>query len=107
MELYYTPYYSLLPNFGMMKLMTKPEEPTEEGEKPEPLEQRDMVLNLVRGSLFIAFAGLHFGYNHIVNSLVKTRRTSNNGLINDMIRNRKFNQFPVKSNQWKLTNIPV
>jgi|TARA_Y100000389_G_C17403062_1_gene486463 hypothetical protein len=87
--------------FGMMKLMTTPEEPQEEDEKPEPLEHREVVLNLVRGSLFIALlAGLHFGYGHIVNSLVKTRRTSNNGLINDMIRNRySLTNLPVKSNR--------
>ena len=78
-------YILLFPiaKFGMMKLMKKPEE-------NEPLEQGEIVLNLLRGSLFWAYSvGLHFWITTtIVNSLVKTRRTSNNGLINDMIRNR-------------------
>lgn len=76
--------------FGMNKIM-KGTEGTE-GEK-----QRESILNLIKGSLFIALlVGLHLGFEHIMNSLVKTRNNSNGGLLNEMIRNR-----------YSLTNLPV
>ena len=48
-------YILLFPiaKFGMMKLMKKPEE-------NEPLEQGEIVLNLLRGSLFLALLPLDF-----------------------------------------------
>ena len=73
--------------FGMNKIMKGTE-----GEK-----QRESILNLIKGSLFIALlVGLHLGFEHIMNSLVKTRKNSNGGLLNEMIRNR-----------YSLTNLPV
>ena len=73
--------------FGMNKIM--------EGTEGE--NQRESILNLIKGSLFIALlVGLHLGFEHIMNSLVKTRKNSNGGLLNEMIRNR-----------YSLTNLPV
>lgn len=79
--------------FGMNKIMKETE--GTEGEK-----QRESILNLIKGSLFIALlVGLHFGFEHIMNSLVKTRNNSNGGLLNEMIRNRySLTNLPVKGN---------
>lgn len=79
--------------FGMNKIMKETE--GTEGEK-----QRESILNLIKGSLFIALlVGLHLGFEHIMNSLVKTRNNSNGGLLNEMIRNRySLTNLPVKGN---------
>lgn len=79
--------------FGMKKLMIKPDE-------DKSLEHRDIVLNIIRGSLLITLLfGAHFGFSQIINSLVKTRNNNNGGLINELIRNRySLTNLPVKGN---------
>ena len=87
--------------FGISKLMSRPiiinSENDEENNNTTEIPNRDVVLNLVKGSLFILLLyGVNLGYKSIIDSLVKTRNNNNVGIVNEMIRNR-----------FSLTNLPV
>lgn len=92
--------------FIISKIVVKPEislvfnEEDEETKAPE-MSNRDIVLNLVKGSLVIlVLFGTAEAYKSVMNSLVKTRNNNNVGLVNDMIRSRfSLTNLPVKSNR--------
>ena len=92
--------------FIISKVMDKPvvieveNGQNEENNVPE-IANRDLALNLVKGSLIIlVLFGTAEAYKSVMNSLVKTRNNNNDGLVNDMIRSRfSLTNLPVKSNR--------
>lgn len=89
--------------FIISKVMVKPVEievENRENSVPE-MANRDLALNLVKGSLIIlVLFGTAEAYKSVMNSLVKTRNNNNVGLVNDMIRSRfSLTNLPVKSNR--------
>ena len=89
--------------FIISKVMDKPVViEVENGENSVPeMANRDLALNLVKGSLIIlVLFGTAEAYKSVMNSLVKTRNNNNVGLVNDMIRSRfSLTNLPVKSNR--------
>ena len=91
--------------FGVSKLMSKAviinNDNEEENNNTAQMPTKEIVLNLLKGSLFILLLfGINLGFKSVMDSLVKTRNNNNVSIVNEMIKNRfSLTNLPVKSNR--------
>ena len=90
--------------FGVSKLMSKAVIINNDNEEENNNTDRwlkEIVLNLLKGSLFILLLfGINLGFKSVMDSLVKTRNNNNVSIVNEMIKNRfSLTNLPVKSDR--------